>query len=79
MEYESQNAGLNNYTALSMAGLNGYLILQHKGANESASFTPDYGQLMNIPAYNETAFINQVMTCMNNSRSGKVLASNKLL
>lgn len=79
IEFQSQNAGLNNYTALSMTGLSGYLILQHQGANESASFTPDYGQVANIPAYNESAFITQVLTCLNNSRSGKVLASAKLL
>lgn len=70
---------MNNYTALTIAGISGYVSLTHWGAQESGSFTADYGYVMNIPDYEEASFVTQVVTCMNNSLSGKMLASSKLL
>lgn len=70
---------MNNYTALTIAGISGYLMLTHWGAQETASFTADYGMIMNIPSYEEASFVSHVQTCMNNSLSGKMLASAKLL
>lgn len=78
-ELVSEGAGENSYTALTVAGMEGFFFLSHNGAKASASYTSDFGTCQDEPAFDQASFNARVVASMTKIQQGYVTPASRLL
>lgn len=78
-ELVSENAGQNSYTALTVAGMEGFFFLSHNGARASAGYTSDFGTCQDEPSFDQASFNARVIASMTKIQQGYVTPASRLL
>ncbi|CAL5977510.1 Conserved_hypothetical protein [Hexamita inflata] len=77
VEYNSTNAA-NKYSALSVAGYEGFFVIRSNTAKQALGFTVDYGTVEELPVYDEAAFVAAVNLIKNTIGSQLLAFTNQV-